>query len=248
MREYEVIKVLYLLTGEIQTGKTRWLESLVDALTADGTPVFGVLAPGVWREVGPEEGRDGFTHDDPDGIRREKTGIDNLLLPERRTVPFARRTDLVEPHGKSTEVAENNTGARTENAMTAAPLAWAFSEKSIAEVNAHFDRLVELAESGRKQQGQQEPLSPAENGQKRRGLIVIDEFGQLELLRGSGLSSAVSLLDLGPTPLATTAILVVRQRLLDVARERFRTQWPEQKAIAPSDEARREIVAELAHR
>ena len=41
--------MLYILTGEIQTGKTRWLQALIDKLAEKGVPLEGVLAPGVWR-------------------------------------------------------------------------------------------------------------------------------------------------------------------------------------------------------
>lgn len=40
--------MLYMLTGEIQTGKTRWLARRVDEARAAGIDVHGVLAPGVW--------------------------------------------------------------------------------------------------------------------------------------------------------------------------------------------------------
>ena len=74
--------MLYILTGEIQTGKTRWLQGLIDELTQEGVPLEGVLAPGVWR---PNPAK-------PNGF--EKLGIDNVMLPGGETVAFARRRDL----------------------------------------------------------------------------------------------------------------------------------------------------------
>lgn len=71
--------MLYLLTGQVQTGKTRWLQGLVSAYEARGVAVGGVLAPGVWREVTARDGAASF----------EKLGIDNILLPEHETIPFA---------------------------------------------------------------------------------------------------------------------------------------------------------------
>ena len=62
--------MLFILTGDIQTGKTTWLRARVNELEAAGVPVRGVLAPGVWR----------------DG---EKAGIENVLLPSRERVLLA---------------------------------------------------------------------------------------------------------------------------------------------------------------
>ena len=63
--------MLFILTGDIQAGKTTWLEARVRELEAAGVPVCGVLAPGVWR----------------DG---EKVGIENVLLPSREHVLLAK--------------------------------------------------------------------------------------------------------------------------------------------------------------
>ena len=38
--------MLFILTGDVQSGKTRWLERLVAELAADGVESRGVLAPG----------------------------------------------------------------------------------------------------------------------------------------------------------------------------------------------------------
>ena len=35
--------MLFLLTGDVQIGKTRWLERLAAELAGDGVPVAGVL-------------------------------------------------------------------------------------------------------------------------------------------------------------------------------------------------------------
>ena len=71
--------MLFILTGDIQIGKTRWLESTCRKLAADGIPCAGVVAPGVWV---PSE------HGDANGF--EKLGIDNLLLPQGERIPFLR--------------------------------------------------------------------------------------------------------------------------------------------------------------
>ncbi len=62
--------MLFILTGDIRSGKTTWLEAGVRELEAAGVPVRGVLAPGVWR----------------DG---KKVGIENVLLPSHERVLLA---------------------------------------------------------------------------------------------------------------------------------------------------------------
>lgn len=62
--------MLFILTGDVRTGKTTWLEARVRELEAAGVPVRGVLAPGVWR----------------DG---KKVGIANVLLPSHERVLLA---------------------------------------------------------------------------------------------------------------------------------------------------------------
>lgn len=63
--------MLFILTGDIRSGKTTWLEAGVRELETAGVPVRGVLAPGVWR----------------DG---KKVGIENVLLPSHERVLLAK--------------------------------------------------------------------------------------------------------------------------------------------------------------
>ena len=86
--------MLFILTGDIQIGKTRWLSALVDDLARRGVTVFGVLSPGDWRErpngeVGGESAR-GMAG----AGRYEKFGIDCVLLPSGERIRFAERGDL----------------------------------------------------------------------------------------------------------------------------------------------------------
>lgn len=125
--------MLFLLTGDVQIGKTRWLESLCASLQAAGTCVAGVVAPGQWvpRPEGQPGGKYGF-----DGAGRfEKLGIDNVLLPQSKRIEFARRRDLA---AKGKAFAEG-TQAK------AAKLGWAISDTAIAQVNAHFAALAKQA-------------------------------------------------------------------------------------------------------
>ena len=115
--------MLFLLTGEVQIGKTRWLESLVTELADRGVPCAGVLAPGQWV---PSEGE----HADANGF--EKLGIDNVLLPSGERVPFARRGDLARADGTFDE----------ESQAAKAELAWHIDDEAIARVNAHFNEIA----------------------------------------------------------------------------------------------------------
>ena len=211
--------MLFLLTGDVQIGKTRWLEDLCASLQAAGTCVAGVVAPGQWvpRPEGQPGGKHGF-----DGAERfEKLGIDNVLLPQSKRIEFARRRDLA-AGGKA--FAE---GAQAK----AAKLGWAISDTAISQVNAHFATLA-------KQAANETRLAP-------HAMLVVDELGRLELLRGCGLTNALAILVAGPTPQFPPAIAVVRETLLDEARRRFKLLWGEPIAISPGN-ASRELVLETA--
>ena len=209
--------MLFLLTGDVQIGKTRWLEDLCASLQAAGTCVAGVVAPGQWapRPEGQPGGKHGF-----DGAGRfEKLGIDNVLLPQSKRIEFARRRDLA-AGGKAFE-----EGAQAK----AAKLGWAISDTAIAQVNSHFAALA-------KQAANETRLAP-------HAVLVVDELGRLELLRGCDLTNALAILDAGPTPQFPHAIAVVRETLLDEARRRFKLLWGEPIAISPGN-ASRELVLE----
>lgn len=214
--------MLFLLTGDVQIGKTRWLGALADELLGAGVDVAGVVAPGVWRERSADE---------PDGQgglsgrgRFEKLGIDNVLLPGGDHVPFARRRDLALAAG---ELDENSQAGR-------AKLGWAISDAAIARVDAHFARISEqLGAAGAS-------ASPA-----CTGLLVVDELGQLELNRGEGLVHAVSLLDGGPSERFGCAIVVVRDWLEPRARERFAPVWGEVRDIGPDDASKAAVLSAL---
>lgn len=115
--------MLFLLTGEVQIGKTRWLESLVTELADCGVSCVGVLAPGQWV---PSEGE----HADANGF--EKLGIDNVLLPSGERIPFARRGDLARADGTFDE----------ESQAARAELAWHIDDAAIDRVNAHFNEIA----------------------------------------------------------------------------------------------------------
>ena len=125
--------MLFLLTGDVQIGKTRWLENLCASLQAAGTCVAGVVAPGQW--VPRPEGQPGGKHGFDGAGRFEKLGIDNVLLPQGKRIEFARRRDLAA-----------KSKAFTEGTQAKAPkLGWAISDTAIAQVNAHFATLAKQA-------------------------------------------------------------------------------------------------------
>lgn len=211
--------MLFLLTGDVQIGKTGWLEDLCASLQAAGTCVAGVVAPGQW--VPRPEGQPGGKHSFDGAGRFEKLGIDNVLLPQSKRIGFARRRDLA-AGGKA--FAE---GVQAK----AAKLGWAISDTAIAQVNAHFATLA-------KQAANETRLAP-------HAMLVVDELGRLELLHGCGLTSALAILDAGPTPQFPHAIAVVRETLLDEARRRFKPRWGKATVIGP-DDAARNLVLETA--
>lgn len=223
--------MLFLLTGDVQIGKTRWLEKLCGDLAAAGVCVASVIAPGQWVPRAEEQpgGRHGF---DGEG-RFEKLDIDNVLLPQGERIVFARRRDLAEG---------DQPFAQGEQAK-AAQLAWAISDEAIAQVNDHFAILAKMGQRDSSfvpfgAVSASEKLAPAI---APGSFLVVDELGRLELLRGCGLTNAVALLDAGPTPTLPHALAVVRETLLDQAISRFAPAWEEPQPIAPGDEARQLI-------
>ena len=195
--------MLYLLTGDIQIGKTRWLKTLCNTLGQRDVEVAGVIAPGQWHPLGDK------TFD--------KRGIDNVLLPSGERIAFARRRDLA--------LEEGTLDPASQSAQ--ANLMWEIDETAICRVNDHFRELTRHART---------PGS-------RPGILVVDELGQLELVRGGGLTSAVALLDAGPTPRYPHAIVVVREQLIEHAHRRFDAAWGGAvRAVSPTDQAAAQLL------
>ena len=89
--------MLFILTGNVQIGKSRWLERLADDLTRLGVTCYGVIAPGIWVESNTDAANDqGY----------EKLGINNLLLPDNVTVPFAQRADIARANGTYADLSQ----------------------------------------------------------------------------------------------------------------------------------------------
>jgi hypothetical protein len=230
--------MLYVLTGGIQTGKTRWLERLVCDLEPDGVPCFGVISPGIWRK---QQAGDGT-------VEYEKLGIESVFLPNGTRVLFARRRDLAE--------SEDTIEAGWQSSQ--AELGWAIPDEAIASVNRHFDALESqidaLGTEGRGYcpTGQRVSdgvvipaggtVAPSLCPTESPGLLIVDELGRLELERGCGFVAAVRLLERGPTCLYRHALVVARDWLVELALARFSVAWGQVQRITPDEEAHRQIT------
>ena len=190
--------MLFVLTGNIQTGKTRWLELATNDMKANGIAIYGVLAPGIWVDHRDEVIRPEACDDN--GF--EKTGIDNILLPSGERIAFARRADLA--------LRENDYNERAQSAR--AKLGWHISDEAIARVNEHFAQIATAASNAK--------------ASHLKGLLVVDELGRLELERGEGLTEALAVLEAGPTPLYQHALIVVREMLLPHLEGKFAAWGP----------------------
>ena len=249
--------MLFVLTGGIQTGKTRWLGRLVEGLEADGVRCAGVVAPGVWRERrrGAELSAGELAVGSRAESEYEKLGIDNVLLPGGERVPFARRVDLACQAGAY--------DSRSQSAR--AGLGWAIDDAAIARVNAHFrelaaeagagamklgaaeSRAVDLAGASVSGLGSAQPAGASVSGvgsadpslanarQHAASLLIVDELGRLELMRGEGLVEAMALLDRGPIRAFPHALVVVREDLLPLAHERLAPVWGAPEPLHPDD-------------
>lgn len=204
--------MLFILSGQIQTGKTRWLEALIEDVAAAGIESYGVIAPGIWREL---------PCDSPEEPKREKLGINNVLLPSRKRILFARRADLAQADG--TLEHDSQSGKMG--------LAWSIDDDAIRCVNEHFAQIKKLSDSP----------------EAKPGLLVVDELGRLELKAGQGLVTALELLESGPSALAQHAIIVVREDLLPLIEGRFK-RWGEKRVISPTPDAANEIQTLFATR
>jgi len=206
--------VLFVLTGEIQTGKTRWLQATITELEQHDVQVQGVVAPGVWREC---------CNTNDGSISYEKLGIDNVLLPSGKRIAFARRVDLVD------DADWNNDCVQAK----AAGLAWAIRDEAISEVDRFFAHMSDANCN-----------HDAHRADPDARLVVIDEFGRLELLRGQGLVSAVAFIDRGATPTFPHALVIVREQLLNCAMDRFaHAPWNGMRPLYANDEGKRTLLS-----
>lgn len=202
--------MLLLLTGNVQIGKTRWLERTLARLAERGVPSAGVVAPGDWRPDSEMPG--GF----------EKLGIDNVLLPGGERFPFARRRDLAQEDGTF------DAGSQSARAG----LGWEISDAAIARVNRHFSLLSSLAS-----QAAESPFLGAP------GMLVVDELGRLELMRGEGLVDAMALVSRGPSASFPHALVVVREDLCACALDQLSPAWEDARLVRPDEDSARMLLS-----
>jgi len=157
--------MLFVLTGNIQIGKSRWLNRLVERLEDAGVECFGVVTPGIW---------EAFTENGEKCYR--KLGINAVLLPQKDT----------EVLGMKVEPAESPESLASRTQSASADLAWSISDAAIERVNKHFASsqaaagLLVIDEVGRMElnhnQGFTEALSLLDAGPSGRyehALIVV---------------------------------------------------------------------------
>lgn len=135
----------------------------------------------------------------------KKTGIDALLVPDGERLELARpRT------GEFVDERSAHSGANPDLDPNPNPnpeqLGWKFSAEAMACINEHFAACEGC------------------------GLLIVDEIGPLELMRGQGYIEALHLLDTGSPD---AALVVIRPALLEVARER----WGDFEELTPESDA-----------
>ncbi|MEG0504220.1 MAG: hypothetical protein RR547_06205, partial [Raoultibacter sp.] len=128
--------------------------------------------------------------------------------------------------------ADGMYGQHNESAK--ARLAWSITDEALAQVNAHFE---DIACTATNQGDHTEP-----------GVLVVDEFGRLELQHDGGLTQAVRLIEQGPTERWPHALIVVREWLIDSARERFDAPWGATLIIGPDDKSREAVLTAFGQR
>ena len=158
--------MLFILTGEIQTGKTRWLQRLLEMLEAGGIRLYGVVAPGIWKENRGSDGEPLY----------EKLGIQNEVLPQHERIEFARRVDLMD----EADVERSCTQAQR------AQLSWAINDEAIEIVNRHFDAIAQLTQPGDRL------MNPSDSFTRRFGKTVAGIEAALggKVMPGTALASA----------------------------------------------------------
>lgn len=223
--------MLFILTGDRQSGKTRWLMNLIDKLTAFGITCHGVVSPGVWRRSIAADG----------SICFEKLGIEAVLLPQGERLTLARYSF------RERDDCDSDVHWQSKQAG----LGWAISDAALEAVNRHFDRLmyeVTIATERATQAGKSGKFGHSVDriSVRNRGLLVTDEIGKLELVSNGGFSSALRQLEAGPTAFFGNALVIVRNCLQDQARERLEKAWGGSEMITLDEHGAKRIIKVVA--
>jgi hypothetical protein len=238
--------MLFILSGDIQTGKTRWLQALVEELARESISCYGVLSPGIWRE------RETVTDAGQRVIEYEKLGIETVFLPSMECLPFAERRDLTESTG-------GFCGERAGWQSVKARLGWVIPDKAIGAINRHFDAISKSC-TACEARGASEPDQPLKPSQpnppnkpnppnppyqpnKPSGLLIVDELGRLELCEGTGFVSAIQLLKRGSTSLYKHALVVARTGLAQLARGCLSPYWDKTIIISPDKDMQKMLTS-----
>jgi hypothetical protein len=264
---------LFLLTGNIQIGKSRWLEGVVADLAQRGTLCAGVLAPGVWRKRTASEFRaneqGSVDFELPQfslGTRGpfEKLGINNVLLPQGTVVPFATRCDMAKREFTVPNVSLAPTST-VENSPAGADAAAGGAGVGVVPTGGDvgvgaagaagapmkfgwtFDgRAIERMNRHFDELAAEWARSARLRHFDKPRLLVVDELGRLELLCGAGLVSAVKFLQ-SPALFEpdACALCVVRESLLPAAHDMFAPYWDKILEIGPDDSGKNALLSAL---
>lgn len=247
--------MLFILTGDVQSGKTRWLVDLVAALEQQQVCCWGTLAPGIWIEHPKPHSKqrtveNANSETAQEEVTREKIGIENVLLPHKEKLCFAKQRDQLAAHP------DKHFAATTESDH--AKLNWAISDTALQIVNEHFDSIAAQAfplsenniskslgnstaskdRQALKSEGGSFPISPkATPAQNMKGILIVDEIGRLEIEQNKGLSAAVSLIEKGSSLLYEHALIVVRKTLLAACRAQFSPYWEQTITLSSTEES-----------
>lgn len=215
--------MLFVLTGDVQIGKSRWLDKAVDRLHDLGIESYGVISAGIWVESDSQRSNDeGF----------EKLGIESILLPERERFLFAQRSDLAKENGS---YVQSSQAGRIG-------LGWHIDDAAIERVNAHFVQAREIY-MDKATMGDEFDEDPQIESEPKR-LLIVDELGRLELEKDMGFTDALALLKEGSSDIFRHALIVVRSELVDIAIDRFSEAWGGAMKLAPNDQAIESIASQ----
>ena len=205
--------MLFILTGDIQIGKTRWLQQLVSDLEAVGVTPYGVIAPGTWIEHGESDGT----------LSYEKTGIDNELLPSHERIAFARRQDLAREEGTYDE----------QSQAAQMKLSWAIDDNAIAAVNEHLEAVAKSTNG----------IDRAHGDAKPGLLVIDELGRLELLADGGLVSALALVDRGATTSLPHALIIVRDQLLETALQRFANAPWGGMTPIAPNAEAREALFA-----
>ncbi|MGI6033603.1 MAG: hypothetical protein ACOX69_09325 [Coriobacteriales bacterium] len=178
----------FVMTSGFMTGKTTWIERMLRTAGIDVPSTNPALA-----NVPAQNERRlrvGGVYTPAVFEGEKKVAIDAVLLPSLERLRFAD----AQPWFSGVEGGgdEEHGAARGDGKQP--KLAWDFSDAALERVNAHLSTCTDC------------------------DLLLIDELGPLELLRGGGFTEGMRLLD---TQSAPASLVVVRPALTEEAERRW---------------------------